>query len=323
MSRLRAHPDEASLLAAHGLAGAVESPFEHSGFSGATLSRLTRVDGTTVILKRTSMSRDWIMRATDDAYCRECVIDDDALPSEVRSPLVGYSRQDDSCTLLMHDMSAGLLPPGVITDDQLDVVVRGMADLHSARPPDDVPWCDVRARLLLLSSAGAEIAASYGAPVARDLIEGWRLFARLATPGAVRLVEALHADPSPLLSALARLPTKFLHGDLKFDNIGIDAEGRLWLIDWAMTMRAPAAVELGWFLAINSRRLPCSLDDAMALYARHAGPAGNVREMHDGLSVICGLVLRGWRKALDADASEPAELRWWCERAEGAARLLR
>jgi aminoglycoside phosphotransferase (APT) family kinase protein len=222
----------------------------------------------------------------------------------------------------MHDISAELLPPGVITDDQLDVVVRGMAALHAAPPPDDVPWCDVRARLLLLSSAGAEIAASYGAPVARDLIEGWRLFARHATPAAVRLVEALHADLAPLLSALAPLPTMFLHGDLKFDNVGIDDAGRLWLIDWAMTMHAPAAVELGWFLAINSRRLPCSPDDAMALYARHAGLAGNVRKMHDGLSVICGLVLRGWRKALDADASEPAELRWWCERAEAAERFL-
>jgi hypothetical protein len=322
MFRLRAHPDEASLLAAHGLAGAVESPFEHSGFSGATLSRLTRDDGTTVILKRTSMSRDWIMRATDDAECREYAIDDGALPPGVRSPLAGYSREDDGCTMLMHDISAQLLPQGPIDEERLDIVMRGMAALHTTAPPNDVPWCDMRARLLLLSPTGAQIAASYGAPVANDLIEGWRLFARLATPGSIRLIEALHADPSPLLSALERIPTKFLHGDLKFDNIGIDGEGRLWLIDWAMTMQAPAAVELGWFLAINSRRLPCSLDDAMALYARHAGLAGNVREMHEGLSVICGLVLRGWRKALDADAGEPAELTWWCERTEAAERFL-
>ena len=49
----------------------------------------------------------------------------------------------------------------------------------------------------------------------------------------------------------------------------------MWLIDWAMTLVAPPAVELGWFLAINSRRLPdgVTLDDVMARYAAAAGIA--------------------------------------------------
>ena len=96
----------------------------------------------------------------------------------------------------------------------------------------------------------------------------------------------------------------------------------MWLIDWAMTLVAPPAVELGWFLAINSRRLPVSLDEVMRRYAENAAIPPEHRARHDALTVLCGLLLRGWRKALDAEAGEPDELRWWCDRAEEAAAFL-
>ncbi len=118
------------------------------------------------------------------------------------------------------------------------------------------------------------------------------------------------------------MPFAFLHGDLKFDNIGLDNGARMWLIDWAMTLVAPPAVELGWFLAINSRRLPVSLDNVMSRYADAAGMSAELRARHDACTVLCGLLLRGWRKALDAAAGEPAELRWWCNRVEYAAGVL-
>ena len=44
----------AALLEAHGLAGVAEEPFEHTGFSGATLTRLVRDDGQAFVLKRMS-----------------------------------------------------------------------------------------------------------------------------------------------------------------------------------------------------------------------------------------------------------------------------
>ena len=86
--------------------------------------------------------------------------------------------------------------------------------------------------------------------------------------------------------------------------------------------RAPPAVELGWFLAINSRRLPVSLDDVMQRLRRTPPTCAAELDTHDALTVLCGLLLRGWRKALDAEAGEPDELRWWCERAEDARAYL-
>jgi hypothetical protein len=88
-----------------------------------------------------------------------------------------------------------------------------------------------------------------------------------------------------------------------------------------MVLVAPAAVDLGWFLAINSRRLPVSLDEVMARYAA-ARITSHDRDRHDALTILCGVLLRGWRKALDAEAGEPKELSWWCDRARAAGRLL-
>ena len=318
-------PDLRSLLAAHGLDGAREEPFAHLGFSGAGLTRLIRSDGERFVLKRMSIERDWIMRATDDAGCREARLAQAhvRLPDGVKNAALAAALDADECALLMRDISPWLLP-GAVNEDQLDLILRRMAELHSAPVPVemDAAWCDAGRRLTLLTPQTAGIAASYGAPVARDLIEGWRIFEEFAPTRVATLIRELAAEPSPLLRALGGLPAAFLHGDLKFDNIGLDEGGRMWLIDWAMTLVAPPAVELGWFLAINSRRMSAPLDDVLARYAGNAGIAPEHRARHDALAVMCGLLLRGWRKALDAEGGESEELRWWCERVEAATPLL-
>ena len=61
---------------------------------------------------------------------------------------------------------------------------------------------------------------------------------------------------TPLVSALARLPSVGLHGDLKLANVALGPGDRVRFIDWSMTIVAPVAVELGWFLVSNSGSLP-------------------------------------------------------------------
>ena len=313
-----------ALFDAHGLAGIKEEAFDHTGFSGATLTRLVRSDGVSFVLKRMSIERDWIMRATDDLACREAVFADARvdLGDAVRTPAVGAARDGDGYAVLMRDIGAELLPAGDVSKAQLDAIIAGMAALHARPVPTALPWCDLTKRLTLLTPTTALVAEAYAAPVAHDISEGWRLFDVHATAAARTIVHGLINDPSPLVRALTRMPSAFLHGDLKFDNIGLDGRGRMWLIDWAMTLVAPPAVELGWFLAINSRRLPVPLDDVMRRYADAAGMKPELRERHDALTVLCGLLLRGWRKSLDAGAGDGNELHWWCERVEAAAGAL-
>jgi aminoglycoside phosphotransferase (APT) family kinase protein len=245
------------LLREHGLANVPQTPLTNAGYSGSALFRLIRDDGAAFILKRMSTKRDWIMRATADADCREARLAtaSPVFATLVLSPNVGTSRDGDEYSLLMRDISDRLLGEEVISEPQLNTIIERMAELHRFPSPMGVPWCDVRRRLMLLTPRAMQEAGA-GSRLSRDVTDGWLLFEVHATARATQLIHGLFRDPTPLLRALEAQPSAFLHGDLKLDNIGLGAERSMWLIDWAMTLVAPPAVELGWFLAVNSRRLP-------------------------------------------------------------------
>lgn len=233
------------------------------------------------------------------------------------------------------------------------------------------PMAPVAERLLLLAPRSARRLESGGLAAGRRFVEGWSAFERLAPRSAVDLVRGLDADPSPLLRALHHLPATGLHGDLKLSNVALLEDGRIALIDWQMTMLAPVAVELGWLLVGNSGVLPDrpeivvegyrrALDDVSGEAVRLGAPfdpgrsfpadaveavVGDIetarcrtpqRVLGDwaaqvDLTWIVGLVLRGWRKGLDAEAGATLgsgvaagdDLAWWCAKAtEAAARRL-
>jgi hypothetical protein len=213
-----------------------------------------------------------------------------------------------------------------------------MARLHRPWWPTGAepifPWCAVRERLSLLSPGSAARYVEEGLGVGERFLAGWEAFDRHAPAAARELVGSLDRDPAPLVDALARLPATQLHGDLKLANIGFTSDGRMALVDWQMTLVAPVAVELGWFLVSNSANLPLPPEAVLERYrdsAREAGsePAGWAEQVD--LVWIIGLLLRGWRKGLDAEAGVTLpsgigaadDLAWWCERAvEAAGRRL-
>ena len=99
-----------------------------------------------------------------------------------------------------------------------------------------------------------------------------------------------------------------------------------------MTLVAPVAVELGWLLVCNVAGLPVQPDEVLERYRLAAGLVDDDawRAQRD-LALIVGLLLRGWRKGLDADAglvtacgwSAGDDLqRWGREAAEAARRRL-
>lgn len=233
------------------------------------------------------------------------------------------------------------------------------------------PSTPLRERLALLSPSAAARLAGDGIDAGARFAAGWAAFDRLAPPAARSLVEALDRDSRPLVQALAALPATALHGDLKLANVAFLDDDRVGLIDWQLTALAPVAVELGWFLVSNSAALPEAPEAILGRYLEAlegvagapVGPvqpfepsarvSADVREAALGaeaaprfrslaatvgdwpvqvdLAVITGLLLRGWRKALDAEAgavlasgvSATDDLAWWCERAaEAASRRL-
>jgi len=327
----------AALLEANGLAGVPEESFEHDGWSGARLTRLTRPDGRRFVLKRDSLALDWIARATGDAQLREArlVFARPKLQAPVRLPHVGAARDPDGdpVAILMPDLSETLIPweqPINVAD--LERVLDALAALHRDPWPAQLdpafPWCDLERRLTLLTRRSASAYEAEGNPVGERFRQGWEAFDRQASPAARSLIAGLTADPAPLIAALARLPATGLHGDLKLGNVGLAPDGGVDLIDWQMTLVAPIAVELGWFLVANVAGLPLEPDEILERYRRIAGLPDNAAwAAQRDLAIVIGLFLRGWRKGLDADAClalpdgrrAAADLEWWSSNAVAAA----
>jgi hypothetical protein len=330
------YPQLPDVLAAHGLAGVREEAFANDGWSGARLTRLVRDDGARFVIKRDGLALDWIARVTGDVPdLREALLAHarPALPWPVRLPHLAVARDGDLVAELMPDLTGTLLRwEHPAAPAAVEAVLGALAALH-AEPwahqlPPDFPWTDLERRVTLLTRASAERYDAAGLPVGARFLSGWDAFDRLVRPPVRDLLASISADPAPLLAALRRQPAVGLHGDLKLGNVGIGEDGTAWMIDWQMTLVAPVAVELGWFLVCNVASLPWTPEVVLERYRIAAGLEDDEswRATWD-LAVLVGLVLRGWRKGLDTDTgvvypsgkAAAYDLAWWGSQAIGAA----
>ncbi|MEP2781308.1 MAG: aminoglycoside phosphotransferase family protein [Pseudoruegeria sp.] len=311
------------LLNSHNLSSSGWVKLSHGGFSGAQIYKKSSQIDQSYVLKVTSAQTDWIMRTTSDHLCREAVLANTTSirREQVTTPVIGSAQDGSVFSILMHDISDQLLSNERLSKAQLNTILLGMSDLHAMAAPDvpGITWCDIEDRLTLFEPNPEKLAQFRNAEV---ILGGWEVFFKLAPKDLKELVLSLFNDLDPLRRALGRLPNSFLHGDLKTDNIGISPTGKMSLIDWSMPMIAPAAIDLGWFLAMNSRALPVTLDETIKAYSDYSNIEDHLFELHQSVTVLCGFLLRGWRKALDAQSGEPSEFRWWCERASSASKIL-
>lgn len=347
-------PPLAEVLRLNGLAGKPEQQFPNDGWSGASMALVTRGGGDRFVLKRDSLARDWIARATNDGpTLREAwfAAHGPALPPPVRAPYLGVGRDHDGFGILMPDLTGVLFDwDAPIATEQLECVLGALAELHgypwtvSGEIPANAPWCPLRERITLICRSSLERPGPARDAVAERLLPGWNAWDRRATPAAKNIVAGLSEDAGPLLRALEARPATLIHGDLKLANAGVEADGSVVVVDWQMVMLAPIAVELGWFLVSNVASLPLPPDAVIARYRSKLGWAhldaeddgrwlGGTEFDDDDVhaAILVGLLLRGWRKGLDAEAgitlasgvSAADDLAWWCERAvEAADRLL-
>jgi hypothetical protein len=333
------HSDVPSLLRAHGVA-APERPLVHNGFSAATISTLG--DGPArKLLKRLRYRDDWIMRATGDEGAREAQFAASGLiarlPKGVATPYLGAAHDGDgAAAILMRDISPWLLPDSDPVDEhRVDLFLAALAALHAAVWDDassldgaGVSWCGAVERLTLLSPAmGDRLRAEgrdFGVPA------GWAAFERHAPAAAREIARSLFDDPSPLAREAASLPQTLVHGDPKLANAAIDvASGEVWLFDWALISRAPAAIDLSWFPAVNTPQLPWPPDTAIDRYGAHLRAAlGDERfaaaewPRQRALAAVGTLLTMAWAKALDHEDGRPHELAWVCGAGIAGARLL-
>lgn len=320
-------------------------------------SRLLKVEtnggrGPRYVLKRISPEWDWIMRATSDDRARAVVSWQtgllDRLPPSAVHGVIACARDGSGWAILMRDVGAGLIPSG---DGVMDVpdnerFLGTMAAIHATfwNQPEAVDpalgFCELRHRYTELSPETGRREADRGslATIPKLLLEGWPLLGTMVDPAVARVIGALLEDPQPLCDALSRFPQTVVHGNLKLGNLGIirSRRPRVVILDWEVVGPAPPAVDLAWYLAVNSARLPVPKEDAIHFYRRslaeHLG-AGFDRSWWEPqleLALLGAFLQLGWAKAIGAArgttdvirARERAELAWWSERVRiGAKRL--
>jgi hypothetical protein len=346
-----------------------ERPLATDGWSGAAFSEVFRLERRQrLILKRTSPAVDWIVRATRDEGIREAtlpslaVAEIGALGRWVSGLFGGFldaaRGEDGSAVILQDDLDRALggwqrTDGTVLSEAALDHLLDRIAVVHTttwgsaveagwARQGLEPAWCPLPERLTLLTRRSAAGYSADDNPVGPIFQRGWDAFEHHAPRAALDLIDGLADDPSPLVAALSRLPSRGLHGDLKLAN----AASTGTFIDWQMMLRAPVAVDLGWFLVANSTELPlppdATLDRYLDAVRRWSGREGGTRvdaldvvlgdwEAQVDLAMIVGLLLRGWRKGRDTDdgvvlgsgVTAADDLAWWCRRAlEAAGRRL-
>ncbi len=299
------------------------------GKSGARLERI-EANGARYVVKRVSLGDDWIMRLTGDRSFRPWQLWTSPmwrlLPASIDPAVVDMERTGDLLTIVLLDVGEWLVADdAAVTPAQHRRFLDHMADLHAAfwGWTDDLGLLPLARRYTWFSpeAIAAELARP-APPVPVTLAaEGWARLAERA-PAMSALVRRLHADPAPLVSALARTPQTLVHGDWKLANLGTAPGGRTILLDWANPGAAPALYDLAHYICLNAHRIPGPADDAIGEYresleARGIGTEGWWDEQLE-LSLLGQMLLLGWKKAVEGDD----ELSWWARRVAAAANRL-
>jgi hypothetical protein len=303
--------------------------------SGARFERAT-IDGEPHVVKYLHVDDDWIMRSTGDLACRPVTVWRSGLLDRVPvcidhtvvGAATGLGRNGWGAALLMRDASAWLVPEGddAVPLDQHRRFLDHMAALHVGfwDWSDDVGLTPDQHRFTEFSATNVSLEAARGWPDAVPplIVEGWSRLPAVA-PTVADAVIALTEDPTPLARALRGCPRTLLHGDWKMGNLGSRPDGTTVLLDWAVPGEGCPTLELAWYLALNSARLPQSKEETAAGY-RHALEANGIDtdgwwERALDLALLTGSVWFGWEKALGGPGPE---LAWWIERAAAGMERL-
>jgi hypothetical protein len=315
-------------------------PFGNSDSKSGSQFERVIIGNEPFIVKHVHVDEDWTMRFNGDVICQPAQVWEtglmDVLPERIDHGVVavatGLGRNRWGAALLMRDMTQEMVPSGddALTQEQHFRFIDDLAAL-SARMwgwRDTVGLVPLENRLTWFNHASLECEAERGwpVPVPKIAAEGWKQFETRASLAVSEAIDALRHDPDALVARLRETPLTFVHGDWKLGNMGAARDDRTVLIDWTYPAESPCCYELAWYLAINRARIPISKDATIGRF-RSALETNGVDtstwfDKQLALSLLAGLLVFGWEKALDDSDDGRAELQWWCERAREGVALL-
>lgn len=289
-----------------------------SGFSGAEFEKVEVALGNgthrTFVLKHVRPAATWTSRITGDLDGREGLLLERPALAPVwevfANPYVAWARDDGHLALLMQDLAGHLLPDvrEPLAEELEARLLGALARLHARfwnlgeEHAAGLAAPETLAGLVLPDRAAEEVARDPSHPVFTRIAEGWRRAEARLSPAAWRLVRA--AD-RVFTAKSEGLPVTLVHGDAKVANFACFPDRRVAAFDWALTSRAPIAAELGYWLAINARRLAGTRDEALVRYREALAEArGEFMDPFEwaltkDLAVVTGAGAMLWSKALN------------------------
>ena len=299
--------------------------------SGADFERVV-IDGTAYVVKHFT-TPDWLAEGSRDTSCRSVTLFEDgvydAVEDIVDSTVLGAARLGVAgwpAAMLMRDASADFIPVDeAVERDMHRALLEAMAGLHARfwENPPATTYMPLAVNYEFLSPRRAVVEremAGDRSDVLRAVGPGWSQVAA-EVPSAWADVADLLDDPAPLVTALGRGPTTFLHGDWKMGNLGRRSDGRVVLVDWDRPMASSPTVDLAWYVAVNVDRLPESKDATLGTYRealeRHGVTTDSWWDTQVELALLGAFLQLGWSKAGQLD-----ELSWWADVVERATARL-
>lgn len=238
-----------------------------------------------------------------DSYAREAAILD-RLPADLPAPRPRWTLHEAGWFVLCTDAVDGHTPRLPWAPTELDAALAGYAQVAAA-------LADAPAGLTALG-------LPHLADLARSDILWWEEVAAGREPSPPLPGPARGRLPE-LVALEARLPgyaaeaAGLIHGDLRVDNVLIDADGRAWFCDWTWVCHGPPWWDVaGLLLTAYAGGL-----DADALFAGHPACAGAPADALDAtLAALAGYYLTGAAAAPPtASPHLPAHQRWSGEQA--------
>lgn len=334
---------------------------ENEGFSANMLERLklSTSESQTIylVLKHFDIDNDWLMRLTHDDLVREVALYKEGiyeqLPAECIVPIAAAARESNSWATLMPDVSGMLVPSGDVAVPAGDIkeLVDHLAALHThfmgnkSMNNSKLGLSSEEDWILMLSPqvGQSEVDSGTENDISGNLVFAWNTYWDAAPSEASHILKQLQSDLNPLLKALDEGERTFLHGDVKFSNLGFCSDcssllevgigqkdrkvtSRTIFLDWGLSMYSSPFIEIGWFLAVNSAKLSIAKEDVIQMYRDSMAENGHLFDEENwqkslDLGLLAGGALRLiWAKALGTLADDPAikereiaEVVWWSE----------
>ena len=273
------------------------------------------------VVKHSSLSRDWLMRATHDVG-REAILFRDRvfadLPGSLRVPILAAEPEGDGWVIVMRDVSEHL--PAAernLTRAEVRRLFAALSDMHRhfEQRPLPASLADLGDRINAGSTSVVASEQDNADRLPKWFQRSWELIDEVLPGDLAAVVRDIDRDPTPIAHALLTRGRTLLHGDAGPSNVGFTEE-QVVLLDWQLASIGPGVFDLVCVLN-HENRIDAThdelLDDVRAACGSNHDEFALQLAILANLPFACALWTTGAVEDVEPQwrAEAAAALNWW------------